>query len=157
MIHKILSSFMMMMYITTVSAGDSSTAADTEAACLKTAHAYFIGVDNNDGQAVAELFTEDATLQLQQAIKGRQAIQKRFNRPTPNTKLFHHLTTHQIRQTDEGHATGSIYLLLNIATTPEDSDKPQTRLLSGVYHDEYVITDGVCRIKNRRLEIKMVN
>lgn len=121
-----------------------------EAACLKAAHEYFVNVDNRDGAAVGALFTDDAVLALpSETLSGPDEIEARFSRAGGPT-LVHHLTSHSI----EG-AKGSVYVLLHMQATVDDGEI-RTTLLSGVYHDEYVMADGECKFKSRRLEPRIV-
>ena len=130
-----------------------SAFADSHAnACLDAAHQYFINVDSRQGAAVAELFTNDAVLSLpRETLNGPVEIEARFSNKYGPT-LVHHLTTHAI---DPKTATGKVYVLLHIERMVDDGEI-QTTLLSGVYHDEYVIEGDSCRFASRRLETRIV-
>lgn len=129
------------------------------AACLETAHRYFVALDARDAEGFAALFTDDAKLVLpRRSMSGKEEIRGYLEAPTGGRRTFHHLTTSQIDVVGDGAAKGTIYVLLNLTIEANDaSGQTQTALISGTYHDEYAIDGGVCRIKDRKLEVAIVN
>ncbi len=143
-------------FVSRVSANDM---ADLRAACLETAHRYFVALDSRNAESFAALFTDDAKLVLpRRSMSGKEEIKGYLEASAGGRRTFHHLTTSQIDIVGDGTAKGTIYVLLNLTIEANDaSGQTQTALVSGTYHDEYAIDGGVCRIKNRKLEVAIVN
>ncbi len=106
--------------------------------------------DRPDADAVAELFTEDATLSvLGQQYVGREAIRARI-RAGEDGPLFRHLmSTIRIFPGDDDHATGVSYV--TVYSAPAGAlPRPVTAFAGvGEYHDKFVRTAAGWRIQQR--------
>ena len=140
---------------------DQTELFDFEAACLDTVHGYALGVDNLDAGRVAALFTEDGYLDVSSGqFSGPAAIKAWLEGVAElDLNMFHHITTHQITQTSPTEGFGRVYVLVNLhmAAAAGASEEDVLTLNSAVYADEYVIEDGACRIKNRKIERRLEN
>ncbi len=154
--HSLLAVLSVPLFVSGVWADDH---ADIRAACLETAHRYFIALDRRDPESFASVFTENATLVLpRRTMSGKDEIRSYLEAPAPGRRTVHHLTTSQIDVLSSTSAKGTVYVLLNVTIAADDaSGSPQTALVSGAYHDTYALEDGVCKIKDRRLDVAIVN
>ena len=128
--------------------------------CFDTANSYFILVDANKADEVAKLFTEDASVVLGgEEVRGASGVRDYFLNRATDTRMFHHLTTYQIIEKADGSVSGDIYVLIHGESTVQNESGEEQKLaglFSGIYRDEYVIEDGLCKIKDRRLETGLI-
>ena len=146
--------------VVSLSLSSNAKAADAalaERLCLRTAHQYFVGWDTRSAERVMDMFTDDATLDLQsRTAAGADEIGELVKSSPENRKTMHHLTTYLIEPTGKMSASGTIYVLLNILQPAEDGTIQQA-LVSAIYRDKYVLNGEECKISSRRLESRIVN
>ena len=110
--------------------------------------------DQAQGAALAQLFTEDATLSVNgETFIGRQALLTRF--AAPATHRFRHMMSNvHITVTGHKQATGVSYALIFVG--PIDKQNPDAPITvsnfaaMGEYQDTFVLTDAGWRIASRR-------
>ena len=142
--------------------GSQAGASDAKAiedACLKTSHQYFIAVDAGDKDAFGALFADDAVLDLPgMSFSGRNEIDGFIDARPASRKTMHHMTSAVISPDEDG-ASGVVYALIHAEEAIEGGEEGQVSraLVSGIYHDRYVVEDGVCKFKARRLEISLLH
>lgn len=109
--------------------------------------------DRPDAQAVANLFAEDAVLQVMgQEFTGRKAIRDRIVAGAGGPIFRHMMSTIRIFSVDAERATGVSYVTVYSGTREDGGDGPvpvETFAAVGEYHDEFVRTGAGCKIKRR--------
>lgn len=130
-------------------------AADVEAACTRTIVAYANAWDHNDAGGFANLFTDDAVLNIGGGdAKGRAAITELFAKRNPMATTRHMITNVQITAGSAGSATGRSYALLFTGPPPASATLPISAdgyTIMGEYNDRFQISFQGCRIVERRL------
>lgn len=123
-----------------------------------------LGVDyarraDDRNPAVADLFTEDARLQLAGAdLTGREAIRAYFGREREPSVSRHLISNVAIEVVDQDRATG-LSELLYFTGVPKDGVVRQAELIPGAiatYVDDYRRTPDGWRIASRRAVLKFV-
>lgn len=123
---------------------------------------YFRYVDTKQWAALADLFTEDATIHFVQRTDEPEALAVAIARISgtlqPGATSVHHGTMPEITILSEDEAA-AIWSMTDILVFPEDRPNPLgLRRLEGHghYHDRYVRRDGLWRIASLRLERLLV-
>ena len=94
-------------------AAPALAAVDVERACTHAVLAYGDAWDHGDGSKFANLFTEDAVLDLGTGpAKGKAAIAELFAKRNPTSSTRHVMTNIQITAQEGGRAEGLSYLTL---------------------------------------------
>jgi hypothetical protein len=128
---------------------------DAELECAALSARYAFCADRAR-HLVADLFTEDATLELiGRTMRGREAIRADMT-PRPNVVTLHFCTNTLIEVIDADHARGTTHLL-SLGHTEE---QPITKLpvpmpmgrTGGIYFDEFRRENGRWLFSKRRLE-----
>ena len=126
-----------------------------EAECTKLVYRYMQHNDRSEWDAVADLFAEDGSFARptapDQPIHGREAIRAAFN-ARPRGRMSRHICSNvMIEVESETEASGTSYLVLYTAATPESGPaKADPVQLFGGMEDRFVRVDGVWKFKSRR-------
>jgi hypothetical protein len=119
-------------------------------ACEATVLDYAYYRDRPDAQAVANLFTEDAVLQvLGREYAGREAIHERIVAGTGGPVFRHMMSTIRIFPIDADLATGVSYVTVYSAPRGDGPVPVDSFAAVGEYHDEFVRAGADCKIKRR--------
>ena len=106
--------------------------------------------DRPDADAVANLFTEDAVLQvLGREYAGRKAIHDRIVAGEGGPVFRHMMSTIRIFPVDGDLATGVSYVTVYSAPGEDGPVPVESFAAVGEYHDEFVRTESGCKIKRR--------
>lgn len=111
-------------------------------------------VDGGEGDRVAELFTEDATLSTPHfTLTGRQEIHAWFTeRADPTKRLSRHFWTNlRVTADDDGRYTAQAYAMTVVGTPPAPAAGANVAM--GVSTDVVVIEDGRPLFASRRLDL----
>ena len=120
--------------------------------CEKTVLEYGPLRDDGPSEQYAELFTADGEFHLGPTVtKGRDALVARHIKANSDTIWRHNMTNIQISD-ESGRLSG--ITRFHIYTGPKAS-KPgaPAREILGDYIDDFVIENGTCKIKLRRVKI----
>jgi len=120
--------------------------------CEKTVRDYGVARDNGPPEIYANLFTLDGEFHLGPNItKGRSALIERHIESNKNSVWRHNMIDTHISFLKEGIVGTTSF---HIFTGPR-ADKPSahTREILGDYIDEFVIENGMCKIKSRKVQI----
>lgn len=121
-----------------------------ERACTDLVLDYAYFRDRQDADAVAELFTADAVLQvLGQDYVGKEAIRARIAQGQGGPVFRHMMSTIRIFIDDDGHARGVSYVTVYSAAAGELPRPLGAPLGVGEYHDRFVYTDAGWKIQHR--------
>jgi uncharacterized protein (TIGR02246 family) len=116
---------------------------------------YFRGIDTKDWAMWADVFTEDAVLEVTDvgmSTTGRAAIVEGVSGALAGTRTVHHGHMPEIELTSSTTARG-IWAMYDYVEWPEAADGARVGLHGyGHYHEEYVRQDGTWRIRRSRLE-----
>ena len=115
---------------------------------------YFRLMDTKDWDGWAQVFTEDAVMEVPEAdmvATGRAAIMEFVRKALSGTVTVHHGHMPEIELTGADTATG-IWAMFDFVewTSPETGERSGLRGF-GHYHEEYVKEDGAWRIARTRL------
>lgn len=129
------------------------TSYDDQQACAALSARYAFCCDRARDQ-VADLFTEDAVLELgDRVMRGRDEIRAGM-RPRPGVVTLHFCTNTVIDLVDESTARGTTHLL-SFGGAGEPSEFPlglPVVRTGGIYFDEFRRVDGRWLFSRRRLE-----
>ena len=121
--------------------------------CEQTVRAYGPLRDSlNQGDAYADLFTENGEFHLGGDVtKGRAALKGRYRTANKTTQWQHFMQDVNISQ-NGGKLTGTTRFVIYLG--PRDSKPVQfTRQIIGTYTDAFVMREGRCKIKTRKVSI----
>lgn len=141
---KVCTSIAALLLCATVAADDRSA----RELCAETVLNYAHFSDTGQREKFGELFTHDGELITGgEPRKPNQVITEADRRP----RTTRHVTTNHIVREEDGKLTGTSYFMLFF--NPEVSDSPLPipgqPVAMGVYYDEYVIDNGVCKFEQR--------
>jgi uncharacterized protein (TIGR02246 family) len=116
---------------------------------------YFRGIDTKDWALWAEVFAEDAVLEVPDvgmSTVGREAIVQGVSGALEGARTVHHGHMPEIEVTGPTTARG-VWAMYDYVEWPEQADGGRVGLHGyGHYHEEYVRQDGTWRISRSRLE-----
>lgn len=128
-------------------------------ACERLEHDYAIYRDRGDGEAFANLFTEDGEWgHPTTVLKGREAIRKYIESSSggPPEARLQLQTTIQITPVDDTTATGISYAIILNGDRPVGPGDPPIQMEGitsvNVYHTEFALTSDGWRISRMELE-----
>ena len=125
-------------------------------ACTALFSDYARYVDFGQYEDFADLFTEQATLDLGFVLRGRQAIARSMEKRPKDLRSRHVLSNIHIDVTDAGHAQGIAYLSLYRHIGPESLTNEPINFTQpaaiGHYSNEFELTEEGWRIATCRLE-----
>jgi len=126
-----------------------------ERACRRLSVAYARGIDFRDYDAAADLFTEDAELDVGFPLRGREKIRRALSRRPDELRSRHVLTNIFIDVVDDANARGISYLTLYRHVGAESLQAAPIELAGpagvGHYEDAFTLTAGGWRIARRKL------
>ena len=130
-------------------------------ACRLSLNKYYVRTDAADWTVINEVFTHDAEVTLRDGTyNGTDELIAYFEARDPAPNIIHHLTSTMFHITGEQTAKGTVYILIQGSSAPDESDGNRNErglMYSGIYSDEYVIEDGVCRISKRVLRPRFLH
>ena len=127
-------------------------APDVKTACEALVIDYAYYRDRGESDAFANLFTEDAHLEvLGEVWTGRAAIKARLDTAPEATPLLrHHMTTIRITPESEDRASGVSYATIYAGPPGAAPPLPATSFAAvGEYHDQFVRTAAGWKIARR--------
>lgn len=122
-------------------------------ACEQTVRDYAVLRDDGPADQYADLFTQDGTFDLGGTItEGREALIARHKAANAAAAWRHNIT--DIRITKSGTDIKGVSRFI-VMTGPHlgTASAEATREILGDYIDTFVMEDGVCRIKSRKVKI----
>ncbi|NNC38481.1 MAG: hypothetical protein EX271_09360 [Acidimicrobiales bacterium] len=120
--------------------------------CAKTVKDYGPLRDEGPAEAYADLFTVDGEFHLGPNVtQGRDALIARHKAANTASVWRHNMTDIRIIDSEAGLSGNTRF---HIFTGPKGG-KPSapSREIIGDYHDEFVIEEGGCKIKTRKVKI----
>lgn len=129
-----------------------SGAADTKQLCTQTVRDYTVLRDEGPAEDYTDLFTADGEFHLGPNItKGRDALIARHISANTNARWRHHMTDIRIN-TENEKITGRSRFHIFTGPLTEKASAPSREII-GTYIDGFVIDDGMCKIKTRKVDI----
>lgn len=128
--------------------------------CKMAVREYFIHTDSGNFDVLIDYFADDAEFNfLGQQFKGREEIKVFMERDRGEDKIFHHVTDTTVLINDSGKLVGRTSLLVHFDRweTNETGEKINTQgVVSGIYHDEFIIEDNRAKVKKRTMEPRLI-
>lgn len=129
-----------------------SVLADIVQECTAINHQYALARDLGDTDAYSRLFAEDAEFIMEgDRYRGRAELIKRLSGGESESFARLLITTVNIKDNNDGTATGIVYFIMFQAPVANSKELPITsyNIFMGEYHDTYQQTEQGCQIVRR--------
>ncbi|MGI9327454.1 MAG: nuclear transport factor 2 family protein [Pseudomonadales bacterium] len=128
----------------------SNNAENVEAACARLIMDYALYRDQGNGEALANLFTEDAVLLMNgETFTGHTALKARATNSSDSPFLTHLMSTVQIYPESVSRARGLSYVSVYLGSPGAAAAKRASLAAVGEYRDQFIKTNQGWKIARR--------